>query len=123
MMNALAEKKCPPCDDATTALTGEKLAELQRELGHDWRVIDDHHLEKSFFFKDFRQALAFVNQIGEMAEAVGHHPDIYLTWAKVRLNIFTHRVNGLTENDFVLAAKFEDFLSRKTEPGKAPHSP
>jgi 4a-hydroxytetrahydrobiopterin dehydratase len=111
------------CAHHAICVSGAKLDELQRQLDNDWKVIDGHHLEKTFFFKNFREALNFTNQIGEMAEAVGHHPDIFLTWGKVRLNIFTHKVNGLTENDFVLAAKFEDFLSRRTEPGTAPHSP
>jgi 4a-hydroxytetrahydrobiopterin dehydratase len=69
--------------------------------------VNGHHLEKQFAFKDFRQALDFTNRIGEVAESVGHHPDIYLTWGKVRLEIFTHKVNGLTKDDFILAAKFE----------------
>ena len=76
--------------------------------GGGWKVVDGHHLEKQFDFKDFLQALAFTNRVGEIAESIGHHPDIYLTWGKVRLNIFTHKVNGLTKDDFILAAKFEE---------------
>ena len=106
-MSNLAEQKCPPCDQATGALPPNEMAKLERELGNGWKVVDGHHLEKLFTFKDFRQALDFTNKIGAIAEEVGHHPDIYLTWGKVRLNIFTHSVNGLTKNDFVLAAKFE----------------
>lgn len=106
-MNELAAKKCPPCDEGGKALKGAALRELERKLGHDWKVADEHHLEKEFKFKDFRQALAFTNQIGEIAEQIGHHPDIFLTWGKVGLKIFTHAVGGLTENDFVLAAKIE----------------
>ena len=106
-MATLAEAKCESCDTATKALDPQKAGELLKELGHGWRIVDGHHLEKQFDFKDFRQALNFTNRIGEVAESVGHHPDIYLTWGKVRLNIFTHKVNGLTKDDFILAAKFE----------------
>jgi len=106
-MATLAETKCESCDTATKSLEPQKAAELLKELGNGWRIVDGHHLEKQFDFKDFRQALAFTNRIGEVAESVGHHPDIYLTWGKVRLNIFTHKVNGLTKDDFILAAKFE----------------
>lgn len=106
-MSTLADNKCDSCDTATHALEPAEAANLANELGKGWRVVDNHHLEKLYEFKDFRQALAFTNRIGEVAESVGHHPDIYLTWGKVRLNIFTHKVNGLTKDDFVLAAKFE----------------
>ncbi|HTG44053.1 MAG TPA: 4a-hydroxytetrahydrobiopterin dehydratase [Verrucomicrobiae bacterium] len=106
-MSDLAETKCEPCDNATAALSAEEAGRLEQELGKNWRVVDNHHLEKNFDFKDFREALAFTNKVGEIAESIGHHPDIYLTWGKVRLNIFTHKVNGLTQNDFILAAKFE----------------
>jgi 4a-hydroxytetrahydrobiopterin dehydratase len=75
------------------------------ELGGGWSCVDEHHLEKEYRFKDFRQALAFTNRVGELAESVGHHPDIHLAWGKVRLTIWTHKVDGLTESDFVLAAK------------------
>ncbi len=107
-MSKLADQKCESCDTATKALDTKESAELLRELGNDWQVVDGHHLEKQFKFKDFRQALDFTNRIGAVAESIGHHPDIYLTWGKVRLNIFTHKVNGLTKDDFILAAKFEN---------------
>lgn len=107
-MNALLEKTCPECDKATAPLEGQKLEELHRELGHDWSVIEGHHLEKTWHLKNFAEALALTNKIGAVAEAQGHHPDIYLTWGKVRLVIFTHRVDGLTESDFILAAKIEE---------------
>jgi len=112
-MNKLAEEKCPPCDEGGKALAGKELEDLQRELGQDWKVTEGHHLEKLFKFKDFLQALDFTNKIGAVAEKVGHHPDIYLTWGKVRVEIFTHSVNGLTKNDFILAAKFEEATKGK----------
>jgi 4a-hydroxytetrahydrobiopterin dehydratase len=107
IMSNLADKKCPPCDEGTNALPADKQEELRNELGQGWEIKDKHHLEKQFKFKDFRSALAFTNKIGEVAEEMGHHPDIFLTWGQVGVKIFTHKVNGLTENDFVLAAKIE----------------
>jgi 4a-hydroxytetrahydrobiopterin dehydratase len=104
-MNALAEKQCVPCKGEIPPLRGQELAKLARELGGGWQVLAERQLEKEYRFKDFREALGFTNKIGELAEAQGHHPDIYLAWGKVKLTIWTHKVNGLTESDFVLAAK------------------
>ena len=104
-MNALAEKECVPCKGGVPPLKGQDLARLAAELGGGWQVVTGHHLEKEYQFKDFREALAFTNRLGELAEAQGHHPDIYLAWGKVRLTIWTHKINGLTESDFVFAAK------------------
>ncbi len=83
---------------------------LARELDGGWQVVEERQLEKEYRFKDFREALAFTNKIGELAEAQGHHPDIYLAWGKVKLTIWTHKVNGLTESDFVLAAKADRLM-------------
>jgi 4a-hydroxytetrahydrobiopterin dehydratase len=104
-MAALAEKDCVPCKGGVPPLKGNELAVLARELGGDWRVVDEHHLEKEYKFKNFREALTFTNRIGELAEAKNHHPDIYLAWGKVRLTMWTHKIDGLTESDFVFAAK------------------
>lgn len=81
---------------------------LAERLGGGWRVIDEHHLAKQYRFRDFREALDFVNQLGEIAESEGHHPDILLSWGAVRVSIYTHKVDGLTESDFVLAAKYDE---------------
>jgi 4a-hydroxytetrahydrobiopterin dehydratase len=70
-----------------------------------WQVVEGHHLEKTYRFDDFAQALAFVNRVGDVAESNGHHPDVYLTWGKVRITLCTHKIDGLTESDFILAAK------------------
>ncbi len=86
-------------------LTGPELHALHTSLGGDWAVVDEHHLEKSYTFDDFARALAFTNAVGAIAESEGHHPDIYLAWGKVGLKIWTHKINGLTESDFILAAK------------------
>ena len=104
-MSGLAEKDCIPCKGGVPPLKGQPLAQLQQQLGSDWKVVNEHHLEREYKFKDFRQALDFTNKVGELAEAQGHHPDIFLAWGKVKLTIWTHKVDGLTESDFVLAAK------------------
>jgi len=104
-MTALAEKECVPCKGGVPRLEGEELARVARQLEPGWQVVNEHHLEKEYKFKDFRDALAFVNRVGELAEAQSHHPDIYLAWGKVKLTIWTHKIDGLTESDFILAAK------------------
>lgn len=106
-MSELADKKCVPCSGGVPALTREQISPLLGQL-HDWEAVDDHHLSKHYEFPDFVSALAFVNKAGDIAEAEGHHPDIYLTYGKVGIQIFTHKVDGLTESDFILAAKLDE---------------
>ena len=106
-MSELATKECVPCKGGVPPLKGEELQKLLRELDNDWRVVDDHHLEKQFEFKDFRQALAFTNRVGGLAESVGHHPDLHLAWGKVKVSVWTHKIGGLSETDFVFAAKVD----------------
>jgi 4a-hydroxytetrahydrobiopterin dehydratase len=103
----LAAKDCIPCKGGVPPLKGADLRNLASQLAHGWKVVDEHHLEKRFSFPDFKQALEFTNKVGAIAEAQGHHPDIYLAWGKVGLTIWTHKIDGLTESDFVIAAKFE----------------
>ncbi len=104
MSTTLAEKECVPCKGGVPRLQGEQLRSLATQL-KGWRVIDEHHLEKEYKFKNFREALDFTNRLGELAESQGHHPDIYLTWGKVKVTLYTHKVDGLTESDLILAAK------------------
>lgn len=103
-MTNLAARKCEPCEKGTPALQGSELRELYGQL-EGWNLVNEHHLEKEYNFKDFRQALDFVNRLGEVAEQEGHHPDVFLTWGKVKVTLWTHSVGGLSENDFILAAK------------------
>jgi 4a-hydroxytetrahydrobiopterin dehydratase len=86
-------------------MRADQIKLLHEELGAGWTVIEEHHLSKEFQFKDFAEALAFVNRVGEIAEREGHHPDIFLSWGKVHVEIWTHKIDGLTESDFILAAK------------------
>jgi 4a-hydroxytetrahydrobiopterin dehydratase len=106
-MTTLAEKECVPCKGGVPAIKGQDSVRLKKELNLDWRIVSDHHLEREFKFKDFREALKFTNEVGDLAEAQGHHPDIYLSWGKARIAIWTHKIDGLTESDFVLAAKID----------------
>jgi 4a-hydroxytetrahydrobiopterin dehydratase len=87
-------------------LRGEELNALAGKVD-GWSVVNEHHIEKSFAFPDFRKALEFTNRVGEVAEEQGHHPDIFLTWGKVGIKTWTHKIDGLTESDFILAAKID----------------
>ena len=119
-MSSLANEKCIPCRGGVPALKGEELAALALELGGAWRVVDEHHLEKEFRFPDFAQALAFTNKVGAIAEEEGHHPDIYLAWGKVRVTIWTHKVDGLTRSDFVLRRRSSVCANAEPARGRTP---
>lgn len=108
-MSTLASKTCVPCRGGVPSLKGAALEELKEQVSL-WNVIDEHHLLKSFTFPDFAKALAFVNRVGAIAEEQGHHPDIFLTWGKVEIKTWTHKIDGLTESDFILAAKIDGAL-------------
>ena len=105
MAGPLADRQCVPCRGGTPALGTAERDALLGQLGGDWVIADGHHLFKEYRFPDFAAALAFVNRVGAVAEAEGHHPDIELTWGRVAIKIWTHAIDGLTESDFVLAAK------------------
>ena len=105
-MSTLASKTCVPCKGDVPALKGSQLHDLSHQLPN-WQVVDEHHLTRAFKFPDFQKALDFVNRVGAIAEEQGHHPDILLTWGKAEITIWTHAVNGLTESDFILAAKID----------------
>jgi 4a-hydroxytetrahydrobiopterin dehydratase len=107
LVTELAKKECVPCKGGVPPLKGKELDELYSQLGADWKVVDSHHLEKEFKFGNFRQALDYTNKVGELAEAQGHHPDIFLSWGRVKLKVWTHKIDGLTESDFIFAAKVE----------------
>ena len=106
----LAGRQCVPCRGGVPPLTGAVLADFQARLGGEWTVVEQHHLEKVYRFDDFRQALDFTVRVGEMAEQQDHHPDLYLTWGRVKITVWTHKIDGLTESDFVFAAKADALL-------------
>jgi len=103
-MARLAERTCVPCKGGVPPLTPEQIRPLLAQLD-GWKVVDNHHLEKRYDVADFAQALDLVNRIGAIAEEQGHHPDLYLAWGRVEVKMWTHKINGLTESDLILAAK------------------
>ena len=105
-MTNLASRTCVPCRGGIPPMRGEEIKEFLAELD-GWEVVREHHLLKSYTFKDFREALEFVNRIGQLAEEQGHHPDICFGWGRAEITIFTHKIDGLSESDFILAAKID----------------
>lgn len=106
-MGELANKHCTACHAKTEPLKGKELLDYALQIS-SWKIINDHHIEKEFTFPNFKEALDFTNKLGALAEKEGHHPDIYLSWGKVKISLWTHNINGLSENDFILAAKCDD---------------
>ena len=108
-MDDLAAKTCIPCRGGVPPLGPDEIAPLQAQIP-GWKIIDHHHLKRAFKTKDFATALELVNRIGAVAEEQGHHPDLLLAWGKVGVEIWTHKIDGLTESDFILAAKIEQLI-------------
>ena len=106
-MSDLASKTCVPCRGGTPPLKGEELDDLRRQIP-GWEVVEEHHLRRHFRFKNFREALDFVNRVGELAEEQGHHPDVRFGWGYAEVTVYTHKIDGLTESDFILAAKISE---------------
>ena len=106
-MSELSDQSCEPCRGGIPPLGSAAIAELLAQLGTNWQVIAEHHLQKEFTFPDFKSALTFTNQVGDLAEEQGHHPDIHLAWGKVEITIWTHKIDGLHQSDFILAAKID----------------
>lgn len=111
-MTDLAARECIPCKGGVPPLEDSASAKLLEQLAPGWEIAGNGHpyLQKTFRFKNFREALAFVNRVGELAERVGHHPDLYLAWGRVTMRIWTHKINGLAESDFIFAAKSDTLL-------------
>jgi 4a-hydroxytetrahydrobiopterin dehydratase len=105
-MTSLATKTCVPCRGGVPPLKGNELESLHQQVPQ-WKVVNQHHIVRAFTFPDFKQALDFVNQVGAVAEAQGHHPDILLAWGKAEVTLWTHKIDGLTESDFIMAAKID----------------
>lgn len=103
----LVDSRCVPCQGGLEPLEPDAIRVYQQQLDSAWQVIDNHHLHRVYTFKNFRQALDFTNQVGALAETQAHHPDVHLSWGQVELDLWTHKINGLHENDFILAAKID----------------
>ena len=104
----LAKNKCIPCKGGVAPLKGEGLTAMSEALGSEWEPIEEHHLEKEYAFEGYAPAVAFTNAVAAIAEEQNHHPDIVLSWGKVKVTIWTHKIDGLTESDFYFAAKVEE---------------
>ena len=103
----LTDKKCVACEGGIPPLTREEIAKFQPEVPK-WKVAPDAlSISHEFAFKDFKEAMAFANKIGDLAEEEGHHPELSIGWGKVGVHLTTHAINGLSENDFILAAKID----------------
>lgn len=110
-MTNLAERPLnPPRGGGVEPLKGDELKSFDGQLGNGWEVVDEHHLEKTYEFDDFQAALDFTNRVGELAEEADHHPEICLTWGRASVTIWTHSIGGLSEADFVFAAKADTFV-------------
>ena len=105
-MESLASRHCVPCHGGVPRLKGEEVAPLLGQL-EGWRVVEEHHLLKEYRFSNFADALDFVNRVGAVAEGEGHHPDIAFGWGYARVQIYTHAIGGLSESDFILAARVD----------------
>lgn len=108
-MNFLDKKNCVPCRGGIPPLTKDEIKVYLSEVNH-WEVVDSHHLKKVFEFPDFKSTLFLVNKISDLAELENHHPNICFTWGRVEITIWTHKINGLHENDFILASKIDSLL-------------
>ena len=95
-------------------MKGKELTALAEQLGGGWEVVDEHHLHKEYKLRNFREALDLTDRLGEIAEEEGHHPDLLLSWGKVGVTIYTHKIDGLTESDFILAAKYDECFAKRS---------
>ena len=102
---SLADMKCVPCRGGTPSMEESRARELLKELSPGWELNQAEHLERTYSFKNFAQALEFANKVGAIAEEEGHHPDLYIAWGKCKVEVWTHKIQGLSESDFYLAAK------------------
>ncbi len=102
---SLADNTCVPCRGGVSPLESQKIQELLGQLEDGWSLNKQGHIERTYAFPNFADALAFVNRVGNVAEIEGHHPDLHLAWGKCKVEIWTHKIQGLTESDFFLAAK------------------
>jgi len=120
MTDNLAEKSCTPCRGGIPPLTADEAEKLHAQAP-EWSLADNaHRIERDFRFRNFREALSFVVVVGAIAETQGHHPDINFGWGHATVSLQTHKINGLHENDFIMAAKIDHAFDRGNAAGSAP---
>ena len=110
-----ADQKCVPCRGGVPPMAKERAEALLRELDDGWRQDANGHLERAYTFENFAQAMAFANKVADIAEDEGHHPDLHIAWGKCKVEIWTHKIGGLTESDFYFAAKADRASSTSGE--------
>lgn len=110
----LFNQRCFACSIETPPMEADMIQELIQELEAGWKIVDNKKIEKAFRFKDFKGALEFVNLVGDLAEEEGHHPDIQLGWGMVSISLMTHKIKGLSRNDFILASKIDQIPKERT---------
>ena len=106
----LTQKKCVPCEGGAPAFSPKEVATYLAHI-QNWTSVEDKRIKKDFAFHDFKEAMEFVNKVAKIAESEGHHPDIHVFYNRVQLELWTHAVSGLSENDFILAAKIDILVS------------
>ncbi len=107
MNGELARQDCVPCKGGIPPLAEDRIEELRLQISAEWKVVEGHHLEREIKLKNFRQAMALANRIAEIAESQGHHPDLLVSWGRLKVTFFTHAIDGLHENDFIMAARVD----------------
>jgi len=112
---SLKDRSCKPCREGTPPIIGEDLRQMRAMLDEGWNVIGEHHIEKEFKFRDWAEAQDFTKRVADLAQQEDHHPDILLQWGKVKVTLWTHKINGLSQNDFILAAKTDE-IARQIQP-------
>ncbi len=110
MPEQLASQTCVPCRGGVPPLKGAELQQILQQVPQ-WKAVNEHHITRAYTFPDFKEALGFVNRVGEVAEQQGHHPDILLTWGKAEITMWTHKIDGLTRSDLIMAAKIDQLYS------------
>lgn len=106
----LTEKKCTPCEGKESPLSREDIQPLLEGISDEWNVLEDKKIRRDLKFKDFRENMKFVNEVAELAEDEGHHPDLCISYNKLEMTLTTHAINGLSENDFIMAAKIDEMI-------------
>ncbi len=106
----LSNKKCSPCEGGIEKLGGPQLLSLLQSIGKEWKLIENYKIKKEYRFVNFVQTMQFVNKVADLAEKEGHHPDLLISYGKCEIELWTHAINGLSENDFILAAKIDKFI-------------